>query len=230
MTAAVLTPWWSSGHLLACLYGGLRTAGGGLLAPLGLSLWWPASYAMQWDLVGPWPASRVVSIEAFEQRAGFDTTLVVWPLVLLGTALVVGLVLRSPREDRRVIPLAVVLQVHVYAFLSRGVHENHTLLGLFLLPLLLGELGAGLARARGSLGPGRRQPAAGGALRRAHPDLRLGPRLAGPGRRRRGLRGGSPRARRAPGGAAVVGGALGAHPRPGGEPGRSRAGLSPSAG
>lgn len=139
VTAAVLMPWWSSGHLLACLYGGLRTAGGGLLAPLGLSLWWPAGYAMQWDLAGPWPASRVVSIAAFEQWAGFDTTLVAWPLVLLGTALVVGLVLRSPREDRRVIPLAVLLQVHVYAFLARGVHENHTLLGLFLLPLLLGS-------------------------------------------------------------------------------------------
>lgn len=143
VTAAVLAPWWSTGHLLACLFGMLRPLGGADLAPLGLSLWWLAGYAMQWAQAGPWPASRIVRVQAFEDWAGLDTALVAGPLLLAGTALVVGLLLRSRSEDRRMIPLAVVLQVHVYAFLALGVHENHALLGLFLLPLLLGSWAPG---------------------------------------------------------------------------------------
>ncbi len=138
VTAAVLAPWWSSGHLLACLLGTLRPLGGADLAPLGLGLWWLASYAMQWAQAGPWPPSRIVRVRAFEEWAGFDTGLVAAPLLLAGSALVLALLLRARRDDRAVIPLAVVLQVHVYAFLARGVHENHALLGVFLLPLLLG--------------------------------------------------------------------------------------------
>jgi hypothetical protein len=60
--------------------------------------------------------------------------------VLLGAATLANMALlaRAPREDRRFIPLSIVLQVHVFALLATSVHENHTLLAVILLPLLAG--------------------------------------------------------------------------------------------
>src|SRR5207247_7646466 len=45
---------------------------------------------------------------------------------------------RAPRDDRRMIPLAVIVQVHAYALLGTSVHENHTFLAVALAPLLFG--------------------------------------------------------------------------------------------
>jgi hypothetical protein len=146
----VFLPWWSQGFLLSALEGAFRPLGESHLSALGLNLWWIAGYVMRWAEAGPWPVAAIVPAGAFSNWAGFDASLASRLLLLTGTAAVVWVVARHPRhperpegpagEDARrwAIPLAVILQVHVYAFCALSVHENHTLLAVFLAPLLLG--------------------------------------------------------------------------------------------
>jgi hypothetical protein len=134
----VLLPWWSRGYLFSALGGTWRTATQGDLAPLGFNVWWLAGYAMDWAQSGPWPLASVKAIVTFRDWAGFDPRPVSRLLVLLGTIAIVFLVLGRKREERFVIPLAVILQVHTYALFGTSVHENHTLLAVVLAPLLVG--------------------------------------------------------------------------------------------
>jgi hypothetical protein len=136
--AVILLPWWTSGYLLSALDGFLRPLSQGTLSPLGLNVWWIAGYAMQWAQGGPWPLADIVPLEAFRAWAGFDARLV--GRVLLGAATLANLWLlwRAPREDRAMIPLAAILQVHLYALLGTSVHENHTFLAVALAPLIIG--------------------------------------------------------------------------------------------
>lgn len=136
--AVILLPWWSRGHLLSALDGFRRPLSQGTLAPLGLNVWWIAGYVMQWARQGPFPLAEIVAIEPFRAWAGVDPRVV--SRFLLGTAILVSLwfLLRAPREDRRMIPLTVILQVHAYALFGTSVHENHTFLTVVLAPLLLG--------------------------------------------------------------------------------------------
>jgi hypothetical protein len=147
----VLLPWWSQGYLLSALEGAFRPLSESHLSALGLNLWWIAAYAMKWTRSGPWPVSGIVEQGAFQEWAGFAPGVVAAVLLLLGTGAILWLLLRHPDEPLRhpersegsalprwPIPLAVILQVHVYAFLALSVHENHTLLAVFLAPLLLG--------------------------------------------------------------------------------------------
>jgi hypothetical protein len=134
----VFLPWWSQGFLLSALEGAFRPLGEPHLSALGLNLWWIAGYVMKWAQDGSWPVAAIVPAGAFSTWAGFDASTVSRLLLLVGTAGVVGLLVRSHADDRSRIPLAVILQVHVYAFCALAVHENHTLLGVFLAPLLLG--------------------------------------------------------------------------------------------
>jgi hypothetical protein len=136
--AAILLPWWTSGYLLSALDGFLRPLSQGTLAPLGLNLWWIAGYAMQWAQAGPWPRADIVPLDAFRAWAGFDARLAARALLGAATFASLWLLWRAPRGDRRMIPLAAILQVHLYALLYTSVHENHTFLAVALAPLLLG--------------------------------------------------------------------------------------------
>ncbi len=138
VAVVILAPWWSSGHLLSALDGCRRPLGQSTLAPLGLNVWWIAGWARQWSLDGPWPLATIVSIPAFTRWAGFDPRAVARPLVLLGAALCAWGLARAPRSARHLLPLAVLLQVHLYALLATSVHENHTFLALIVAPLLFG--------------------------------------------------------------------------------------------
>jgi hypothetical protein len=143
----VFLPWWSQGYLLSALDGAFRPLGESDLSPLGLNLWWIAGYVMRWAQAGPWPEAAIVTAGAFRDWAGFDPGRLAGVLLLAGTAAVVALLVRLPRHPERsegsppprrwLIPLAVILQVHVYAFCALAVHENHTLLGVLLAPLLI---------------------------------------------------------------------------------------------
>ena len=134
----ILLPWSSAGYLLSALDGARRPLAQGTLAPLGLNVWWIAGYAMQWSRGAPFPLAEIVPIEAFRAWAGLDPRLAARLLVGAATAAGLWLLLRAPKEDRRMIPLAVILQVHAYALLATSVHENHTFLAVALAPLLLG--------------------------------------------------------------------------------------------
>jgi hypothetical protein len=134
----MLAPWWTSGHLLSALDGFRRPLGQGTLAPLGLNVWWIAGWAMQWAQGTPFPLAGVVSIDAFRAWAGVDPRLVSRLLLAAATAGGWWLLVRAPREDRWMIPLVVILQVHAYALLGTSVHENHTFLAVALAPLLIG--------------------------------------------------------------------------------------------
>jgi len=136
--AAILLPWWSGGYLLSALDGFRRPLSQGTLAPLGLNVWWIAGYAMQWARGSPFPVADIVTIDAFRGWAGFDPRLVARLLLGAATLASLWLLLRAPREDRRMIPLAAILQVHAYALFGTSVHENHTFLAVALAPLLLG--------------------------------------------------------------------------------------------
>jgi hypothetical protein len=93
---------------------------------------------MRWARAGPWPLAGIVPIDAFEEWAGFDPRLVSRLLLAAATAANLWWLARAPREDRRMIPLAAILQVHLYALVGTSVHENHTFLAVALAPLLLG--------------------------------------------------------------------------------------------
>lgn len=134
----ILLPWWTRGYLLSALDGFLRPLSQGTLSPLGFNVWWIAGYAMQWAQGGPWPRADIVSLEAFRAWAGFDARLAGRVVLAAATLGNLWLLWRAPREDRRMIPLAAILQVHLYALLSTSVHENHTFLAVALAPLLLG--------------------------------------------------------------------------------------------
>jgi hypothetical protein len=143
--AVILLPWWSQGYLLSALDGCRRPLAQTTLAPLGFNVWWIAGYAMEWSQSGSWPLAMVESIDAFRAWAAFDPRLPSRLLMAAGTAVILYLLLRRPRDDRWMIPLAVILQVHVYALFGTSVHENHTLLAVLLAPLLIGALsGAGI--------------------------------------------------------------------------------------
>jgi hypothetical protein len=134
----ILLPWLSRGYLLSALDGFRRPLSQGTLAPLGLNVWWIAGYAMRWARAGPWPLAGIVPIDAFQEWAGLDPRLVSRVLLAAATAANLWLLVRAPREDRRMIPLSVILQVHLYALLGTSVHENHTFLAVALAPLLFG--------------------------------------------------------------------------------------------
>jgi hypothetical protein len=136
--AILLLPWWSTGYLLSALDGARRPLAQGTLAPLGLNVWWIAGYGMQWSRGAPFPLAEIVSIDAFRAWAGLDPRLVARLVLGAATAAALWLLLRAPKEDRRMIPLVVILQVHAYALLATSVHENHTFLAVALAPLLLG--------------------------------------------------------------------------------------------
>lgn len=134
----VLLPWWSRGYLLSALDGGRRTLTQSALSAQGFNLWWVAGWAMDWSREGAWPLARIHSVEVFRQWAGWDPRVVGRLLVAAATVANLALMRRWPVADRRVIPLAVILQVHAYAFFATSVHENHTFLSVVLAPLLLG--------------------------------------------------------------------------------------------
>ena len=134
----ILLPWWSGGYLWSALDGFRRPLSQGTLAPLGLNVWWIAGYAMRWARAGPWPLAEIVTIDAFRDWAGFDPRLVSRALLAAATLANVWLLARAPKEDRRMIPLSAILQVHAYALLGTSVHENHTFLAVVLAPLLVG--------------------------------------------------------------------------------------------
>jgi hypothetical protein len=139
VAAVTLLPWWSTGYLLSALDGCVRPLRQATLAPLGFNLWWIAGYALQWARSGPWPLADVIGIQEFRDWAGWDPRLVSRVLMALSTAGILYLLLRRPREQRWMIPLAVILQVHAYALFGTSVHENHTFLAVVLAPLLVGD-------------------------------------------------------------------------------------------
>ncbi|MBI3932505.1 MAG: hypothetical protein HY317_03760 [Acidobacteria bacterium] len=139
VSAAVLAPWWAQGHLLSALDGCRRPLVMDLnLSAQGLNVWWIAGYVVQWLREGAWPLARLLFLDDFNALAGWDPVAVSRVLLLAGTALNLGLLLRRPADDPLKVPLAVILQVHVYGLFGTGVHENHTILALVLAPLLLG--------------------------------------------------------------------------------------------
>jgi hypothetical protein len=138
VAALVLLPWWSAGHLLSALDGCRRTLTQTALSAQGLNLWWAAGWGMDWAREGPWPLARILSVEEFRQWAGVDPRPLAGGLLAAATAAVVWRLFRWPAADRRIIPFAVLLQVHAYAFVATSVHENHTFLAVVLACLLLG--------------------------------------------------------------------------------------------
>jgi hypothetical protein len=138
VAAVILAPWWLSGHLISALDGALRPLRQTTLAPLGFNPWWIAGYAMDWAAGNAWPLARVVSLEEFQAWAGFDARVPARVALALATLAIAWRLASRLGEDRRLIPLSVILQVHAYALLNTCVHENHTLLAVVLAPLLLG--------------------------------------------------------------------------------------------
>jgi hypothetical protein len=94
---------------------------------------------MDWAREGPWPVARIRSVMEFREWVGWDPRLLAWALLLAATVAVLVSMRRWPASDRRIIPLAVMLQVHAYAFFATSVHENHTFLAVVLACLLLGS-------------------------------------------------------------------------------------------
>jgi len=139
VAAAILAPWWLTGHLLSALDGALRPLRQQTLAPLGFNAWWAAGYAMDWFQQGSWPLARVVGIDAFRAWAGFDPRVLSRPVLGAATLAIAALLAARLDRDRRLIPLTVIVQVHAYALLGTSVHENHTFLAVVLAPLLLGS-------------------------------------------------------------------------------------------
>jgi hypothetical protein len=137
--ALILLPWWSQGYIISALDGCLRPLRQGTLAPLGLNVWWIAGWLMDAAKQGGLPLARIVPIDEFQAWAGFDPRLVARAVLLLATAAIAWLLARGLPGDGRLIPLAVMIQVHAYALFGTSVHENHTLLAVMLAPLLLGE-------------------------------------------------------------------------------------------
>lgn len=134
----ILAPWWSSGHLLSALDGCRRPLTQTTLAPLGLNVWWIAGWLADAWRQGVLALARIWQIDAFA-AAAFDPRPWASGALLCATLANVALLARGLRQGRRkLIPLSIVLQVHAYALLGLRVHENHTLLVLMILPLLLG--------------------------------------------------------------------------------------------
>ncbi len=139
-TAAILLlPWWSQGYLLSALDGCRRPLTQTTLAPLGLNVWWAAGWWMDAATQGGLPLARIVPIDEFRAWAGFDPRGPARAALAVVTIAIAVWLARGVREDRRRIPLSVILQVHAYALLGTSVHENHTLLAVMLAPLLLGD-------------------------------------------------------------------------------------------
>jgi hypothetical protein len=137
--ALLLLPWWSQGYLLSALDGGRRPLTQTTLAPLGLNVWWAAGWWMDAAQQGDLPLARVVQIDEFRAWAGFDPRGPARAALAAVTLAIAAWLARGVREDRRRIPLSVILQVHAYALVGTSVHENHTLLAVMLAPLLLGD-------------------------------------------------------------------------------------------
>ena len=134
----VLAPWWSSGYLLSALDGCRRPLTQTTLAPLGLNVWWTLGWLVEAWRQGALPLARIWQIDAFA-AAAFDPRPWASGALLLSTLANAALLARGLRQGRReLIPLSIVLQVHAYALFGMRVHENHTLLVLMILPLLLG--------------------------------------------------------------------------------------------
>lgn len=137
--ALVLLPWWSQGYLLSALDGCRRPLTQPTLGPLGLNVWWVAGWLMDVSKQGDLPLARIVTIDEFQAWAGFDPRSAARAALAAATLAIAWLLARGMRSDPRLIPIAVILQVHAYALVGTSVHENHTLLAVMLAPLLLGE-------------------------------------------------------------------------------------------
>ncbi len=134
----VLAPWWLGGHLLSALDGCRRPLTQTTLAPLGLNLWWIAGWLADASRHGALTLARIWQVDEFS-NAAFDPR--PWAGILLFLSMLANMALlaRGLKHSRQLlIPLSIVLQVHVYALFGLRVHENHTLLVLMILPLLLG--------------------------------------------------------------------------------------------
>jgi hypothetical protein len=138
VAVVVLSPWWAQGRLLSALAGSLMPLGEHFASSQSLNLWWLVGYVVQWAHEGAWPLTRILTTDAFTALAGFSP---LWPsrlLLIAGTLANLWLLLRRPASDPARLPLAVILQTHVYAACATGVHENHSLLAVVMAPLLLG--------------------------------------------------------------------------------------------
>jgi hypothetical protein len=136
--AGLLAPWWLQGHLLSALDSMRRIGSQVMIAPQAFNLWWLAGYVAQWVTEGAWPAARMVARDEFLAVAGWDAVSVGLALIGVATAANVLVLSRWPKGAVIAIPLSVLLQVHLYALLAPGVHENHTALAVIVAPLLLG--------------------------------------------------------------------------------------------
>lgn len=141
----VLAPWWAQGYLLSAVNGGLRPLTEGTLSGAALNVWWIAGYALAWARDGAWPLARILFLDEFQATAGWDARAVSRLLLLAGTVGNLVLLLRRPPGDRLRVPLAVILQTHLWALFGTSVHENHTYLAVVLSPLLLGAWDRGRA-------------------------------------------------------------------------------------
>jgi hypothetical protein len=136
---ALLSPWWSQGQLISALDGCRRPLTQLTLAPLGLNVWWIWGWIMRWQREAPWPLAGIVTLPAFTRWAGFDPRGPARAALLVSVLLVSLWLARALRKRiPGALPLAVILQVHLYALLGTSVHENHTFLAVMLAPLLVG--------------------------------------------------------------------------------------------
>ncbi|MBN2371388.1 MAG: hypothetical protein JXO72_12970 [Vicinamibacteria bacterium] len=135
--AIVLWPWWSRGHLLSAVLGGLRPLSQTTLSAQGFNLWWIAGWLMDRASGAPDMLARIVQIHEFEAWAGWDPRLLSRALVCVAALGVVTLVAHRLKESRHAIPLSIVLMTHAYALLNTAVHENHVFLAVIVSPLLL---------------------------------------------------------------------------------------------
>jgi hypothetical protein len=148
--ALILAPWWWNGYLLSALDGCLRPLRQPTLAPLGLSVWWIAGYAMKWCQQGPWPLASIITIGDFHEWAAFDPRLAGRLALAVASAGIMAWLWRRPRTDRAALPMALVLQVHAYALLATSVHENHTFLAVIAAALAVGEATGAAAAVAGT--------------------------------------------------------------------------------
>jgi Gpi18-like mannosyltransferase len=143
--AVILSPFWTTHHLLSALDGCRRPLEETTVSPESLNLGWIAGYLAQWVREKPWPLARILTLDELQAWTGVNPLVPSRILLGLGTLLNVALLLKRPREDRTRVPLSLILQAHIYALFGTAVHENHTFLAVFVAPLLLGAWKRGRA-------------------------------------------------------------------------------------
>ncbi len=145
VAAIGLSPWWLHGHLLSAIEGSLRPLLERTASAQCLNLWWLVGYVAQWSHDRVWPLARILTLDEFVAMTGWSPA---WParvLLVGGTLMNAWMLLRRPAADTVRVPLAVVLQVHLYALCATSVHENHTFLAVAAAPLLVGAWEKGRA-------------------------------------------------------------------------------------